>query len=79
MNTNEPLFISKCKNGFFVHSVAEDADAEFSDLLADGMVFQSFYELLQFLNSHFPSDEESRKFTLTNRDMDLVSNRNRPD
>lgn len=61
MNTNKPLFISRCKNGFFVRSAVEDA--EFSDLLADGMVFQKFYELLQFLNSHFPEDEKDNKQT----------------
>lgn len=59
MNINESLFISKCKNGFFVHSMSGETD--FAEAIADGMVFQDFYALLTFLNSHFPSDEVDRK------------------
>jgi hypothetical protein len=65
MNVNNPVFITKVKNGFFIYP----SDAEIDEGLSQGMVFQDFFAMVKFLNGHFPNDRQTE---LTLEDQERV-------
>jgi len=56
MDINEPVAIFKVKNGFFLHSMKDD---HFD--LEDGIVFEKFFDLLSYLDRHFPHEPSEAK------------------
>lgn len=56
MDINEPVAIFKVKNGFFLHSMKDDIFD-----LEDGIVFEKFFDLLSYLDGHFPQEPSKAK------------------
>jgi hypothetical protein len=66
MNVNTSVFITKVKNGFFVHP---DVDTGEGLELEEVMVFTDFFAMVKFLNGHFPNDRQAE---LTLEDQERV-------